>query len=315
MAQLGKEYEFAQAIAQLQAQVRALSTTPVLLNASTGQDGGLGLATDINGLHAYNSNGVQVNTIQTSDGTLITYDVNGNPMCRFGVLLSNPGHYGGEIWDSVNSVWVQLVTGSSVSWAAISGKPSTFAPSAHASSHGNAGGDRVTIDGSQVTSGAVPDASGSSYAYNNNVGGTSFFAVWVGNDAGNHLGKNVSSARYKRNIRRHRIDPARVLALKPVFYERKASPGYHEYGLIAEQVAETLPELVQWFNGDIEAVRYDLLSVALLEVVREQERRIAALERGEHPAPAPKPWHPAQTKSNNPPPYPSAPHPYQIEED
>jgi hypothetical protein len=305
VAQLGKEYEFAQAIANLQAQVRALSTTPTLLNASTGQDGGLGLTTDVHGLHAYNSSGVQVNTIQTSDGTLITYDATGTPVARFGVLLSNPGHYGGEIWDPVNLVWVQLVTGASVSWASITGKPSTYPPSAH------------THAGTDITS-AVADASGSSYAYNNTVGGTSYYAVWVGNDTGNHLGKNTSSIRYKTNVTSHYTDPANVLALTPVTYQR-ISGGTTEYGLIAEQVAEHVPELVQWFDGHIDNVRYDLLAVALLSVVKSQDSRIASLEAAmknlapAYTAPRPSPVAPQNTGCNNPPAVIPAPLPYTIQ--
>lgn len=41
--------------------------------------------------------------------------------------------------------------GGSAAWADITGKPSTFAPSAHASSHGSGGSDPITIAQSQVT--------------------------------------------------------------------------------------------------------------------------------------------------------------------
>jgi len=42
-------------------------------------------------------------------------------------------------------------TASSGAWADITGKPSTFAPSAHATSHGSLGGDPITVAVSQVT--------------------------------------------------------------------------------------------------------------------------------------------------------------------
>jgi hypothetical protein len=54
---------------------------------------------------------------------------------------------------------------------------------------------------------------------------------------------------------------------------------------VAEQVHEHVPELVSWFDGEIDSVRYDLLSVALIDVVRDQENRIRALE-GRQPLPA-----------------------------
>ena len=301
-AVLGMGHDMTERFRSIEQRLRDLATQPVLLNASTGQDGGKGLSTDKDGLHVYNSSGVQVNTIQTSDGTLITYDTNGTPVARFGALLSNPGHYGGEIWDPVAHTWVQLVTGASVSWSSITGIPSTFPPSAH------------THPGTDVTS-AVADASGSSYGYNHAVGGTSFFALWVGNDAGNHLGTNTSSARYKRAIKRHRIDPRRVLKLRPVTYEKPANGEYSEYGLIAEQVLESgVPEIVQWMDGKVHGLRYDLLAVALLEVVKEQEKRITALEQGGKHQPA-KAWHEPHHKANNPPPHPEPLHPYTIEED
>lgn len=51
-----------------------------------------------------------------------------------------------------------------------------------------------------------------------------------------------------------------------------------EFGLIAEEAAETLPEIVCLNeSGEIETVRYDLLGVALLPVVQDQDRRIRAL--------------------------------------
>lgn len=45
--------------------------------------------------------------------------------------------------------------GGSTAWADITGKPSTFAPSAHAASHGSAGGDAVSLNASQITAGTL----------------------------------------------------------------------------------------------------------------------------------------------------------------
>jgi hypothetical protein len=49
--------------------------------------------------------------------------------------------------------------------------------------------------------------------------------------------------------------------------------GSNEYGLIAEQVAEHFPELAVWFDGKTDGLRYDLLPVALLDVVRDRTNR------------------------------------------
>lgn len=264
------------------------------------------------GLTVLDPDGHVVVTLSTQNGGgVIASDTAGDQMAIFGPLQhSNPGAYGVEV--NVGGTWVQL--GAQVAtWDNISGKPSTYPPT-------------LPIDGGGVT-GTVPaatnanhatDTDGSAYAFNNPVGGTSFYAVWVGNDAGNHLGKNTSSIRYKTNVREHYTDPANVLDLVPVLYDRLNS-GITEYGLIAEQVAEHFPELVQWFEGEIDNVRYDLLAVALLSVAKSQDARLKALETqvGKlapgYTAPAPSPVAAQSTACNNPPSPQPAPLSYTIQ--
>ncbi|QHB36601.1 minor tail protein [Arthrobacter phage Adolin] len=268
-----------QKITRLENQVASLERGASLRNASI--SGG-------EGLRVLDGNGDTRVSINTTDGAVVAYNDDGDPVARFGPLAnSNPGNYGVEIL--YNGGWVQ-VGGGNVDWGNISNKPATFTPSSH------------THTGSQITSGVVPEATlaqGSYQAYNQNVPGTSFYAVWVGNSAGNQFGRNTSSARYKHNIRRHETAPDGVLALTPVVYDRNDELDYPEdldtgerligppnlirgakgeYGLIAEQVAEHVPEIVQWYEGEIDGIRYDLLSVALLDVVKDQAERIAALE-------------------------------------
>ncbi|UYL87624.1 minor tail protein [Arthrobacter phage VResidence] len=268
-------------ITKLESQVASLERGATLRNASISGGDGLRVLDE--------SGGTRV-SITTTDGAVVAYDADGNAAARFGPLAnSNPGAFGVEV--NYNGSWVQVGAGN-VDWGNISGKPSTYTPSSH------------THAGSQITS-AVANATtaalavGSSQAYNNNVGGTSFYAVWVGNNAGNTLGRNTSSARYKHNIRKHETTPDGVLALTPVVYDRNDELEYPEdletgerligppnllrgakgeYGLIAEQVAEHVPEIVQWYDGEIDGIRYDLLSVALLDVVKDQAARLAALE-------------------------------------
>lgn len=207
-------------------------------------------------------------SVDPSNGTFVAYDATGTtPVARFGALVeTSPGSYGVEVL--VSGTWVQIGA-QTTTWATVSGKPSTFPPSAH------------THVGADITSGTVPQADGSQYGWTNNVGGTSFYQVWVGNDAGYHFGRNVSSIRYKTNVRSHYTDPANILALTPVLYDKIPTPPHtapvNEYGLIAEQVAQYCPELVQWFEGQIDSVRYDLLAVALLSVVKHQDAQITAL--------------------------------------
>lgn len=152
------------------------------------------------------------------------------------------------------------------------------------------------ISGSKI-SGAVASATTAaqadgvtSAAYARNAVGSGFVAAWMNSDL--QLMRNTSSRRFKENIERLAVDPAKVLALEPVEYDRIG--GGHEYGLIAEAVNELLPEVVVWFaepivdeegkpTGEfgeprVDGIRYDLLSVALLEVVKSLSARIETLE-------------------------------------
>ncbi|MCO4257420.1 tail fiber domain-containing protein [Pseudarthrobacter cellobiosi] len=307
-AQLGLSYELTQTIANIQRQLTALATQPILLNASTGQDGGKGLTTDKDGLHVFNPAGKEAARLQTVDGALVMFNDAGAEIARFGLLThTTPGAYGAEVL--VGASWVKLGD-QAITWANVGSKPATFPPSAH------------THVGADVTSGAVPEAEGSQYGWTNNVAGTEFYALWVGNNAGYKFGRNVSSVRYKMNIRAHHTDPAKVLNLTPVLYDRIPIPPLaattDEYGLIAEQVAQHCPELVTWFNGEIDSVRYDLLGVALLPVVKHQDAQIKALAAALQtlipgftlPAPSPVA---ANVPSSMAPPVQPAPLPYTIQ--
>ena len=116
----------------------------------------------------------------------------------------------------------------------------------------------------------------SSAAYARNAVGSGVYSVWM--NSALQLMRNTSSKRFKENIVPKNVAVTNVLELQPVEYDRIG--GEHEYGLIAEQVSETMPELVTLFDGKIDGVRYDLLSVALLTVVQDQQKRLEALENG-----------------------------------
>lgn len=275
-AQLGLPYELTQTLANLQRQLTALATQPTLLNASTGQDGGKGLTTDKDGLHVFDPDGNEAARLATADGALVMFDDANNEIARFGLLThTTPGSYGAEVL--VGAAWVKLGD-QAIIWDNVGAKPGTY----------NAGNQKWTPDahthpGGEITSrtASATDAIGSQSGWTNNVGGTSFYALWVGDDANYSFGRNVSSIRYKTNVRSHYTDPANVLALTPVIYDKIPTPPgvapLDEYGLIAEQVAQYCPELVTWFEGEIDSVRYDLLAVQLLNVVKHQDAQLAAL--------------------------------------
>jgi hypothetical protein len=230
------------------------------------------------------------------DRTVTVYDETGGPVLRMGTMFeTGPEPYGIEVRVAEGS-WVQLGS-QSVAWENVGAKPSTYnatnfkwAPDTH------------THPGSEVSSAVAnateavhaAQADGSQYGWTNNVAGTEFYALWVGNDGGYHLGRNTSSIKYKTNVRSASTgDPRRVLRLRPVIYDRKPTeevlpegtegprrvyPGrVDEYGLIAEETLPHVPEVVTYFDGEIDGIRYDLLPVAMIELLQEQDREIQEL--------------------------------------
>jgi hypothetical protein len=105
---------------------------------------------------------------------------------------------------------------------------------------------------------------------------------------GNNLLRSTSSVRYKTDIRPLDYAEARkVLKLTPVSF-RSISPADDPHrvflGLTAEQVARYLPQFVNYIKTSDgrsipDGVQYDrLAAVALLDVVKEQQKQIEALK-------------------------------------
>ena len=106
-------------------------------------------------------------------------------------------------------------------------------------------------------------------------------------DASNNLLKSTSSMRYKRDIRPLSWDEERrVLDLTPVSFRSTApadDPKRVFDGLTAEEVAQHLPQFVNYIKGSDgkpmpDGVQYDrIAAVALLGVVKHQQQEIEAL--------------------------------------
>lgn len=76
--------------------------------------------------------------------------------------------------------------------------------------------------------------------------------------------KDSSSIAYKDNVKPLMTNTSRVFDLTPVSFNWKRD-GSPDFGLIAEDVARTLPEMVTYNkDGEPQSVRYDRLSVFLL---------------------------------------------------
>lgn len=265
-------------IRRLNGRVDALERQSTFRNASISGGGGL---------RVLDADGKVRLTINTADGAVVALDDAGEPAARYGPLANtNPGHYGVEV--KVGDTWVQ-VGAETVTWDNVAGKPNggnfSYAGHKHPGTDITstvASATTAATAGSAGTAGHADDAAGSAQAFNNDVAGSTFYAVWVGDAAGNTFGRNVSSLRYKTNVRDHPVDPDKVLQLRPVLYDRKSGGAVNEYGLIAEEVNALLPELVVWFDGQIDGVRYDLVCLALLDVLKQHAADIAAL-KGETP--------------------------------
>jgi hypothetical protein len=161
------------------------------------------------------------------------------------------------------------------SWTSITSKPSTFPPSAHSHSGYLEAGDTISW------------ANGSKKPYSNTATDGTWYAVWV--EGSGTFCRNTSARKFKENIADFEIDPETVLKMRPVIYDRKdkvdeetgeLKPGRKgEVGLIADEVDELgLKWLVQYMDGEVDALRYDLLGVALLPVVQRQAAQISDLE-------------------------------------
>lgn len=96
--------------------------------------------------------------------------------------------------------------------------------------------------------------------------------------SGDQLGITVSSRRFKDNI--EDMSDTDLLSLRPVNFTYKSDPDATlQYGLIAEEVAEIMPELVAYDqNGDPLTVHYHLLPSLLLQELKKALKRIEALE-------------------------------------
>ncbi len=88
-----------------------------------------------------------------------------------------------------------------------------------------------------------------------------------------------SSRRWKTNIEPLAEALDKVQHLRGVSYDWKAD-GKHDIGLIAEEVGEVMPEVVEYEeNGkDAKAVNYARLVAVLIEAIKEQQKEIVALK-------------------------------------
>lgn len=100
------------------------------------------------------------------------------------------------------------------------------------------------------------------------------------------LGTSLSSARYKTNIVNMGSQSSKILDLRPVTFNYKIADDVSEedskltqWGLIAEEVLDIMPDLVYYSkDGEIQSVRYLHLIPMLLNELQKALKRISILE-------------------------------------
>jgi len=109
-------------------------------------------------------------------------------------------------------------------------------------------------------------------------GGTGTAVVHNGS---NLLLSNTSSKKYKRNIVDIALDSNKIDKLRPVDFEwneNSAMEGVKDIGLIAEEVHEIFPEIVNYKDNKPQSISYDKLSVILLMEIKKLKEEIEKLK-------------------------------------
>jgi len=107
--------------------------------------------------------------------------------------------------------------------------------------------------------------------YDKTYGGTNS-AVYIDNTG--KLGTPSSSIRYKENIDTIRGSSDRFMQLRPVTFNYKSDETKRRvYGLIAEEVAELYPELINYNeDGEPESIQYHLLDAIMIKEIQKNRR-------------------------------------------
>jgi hypothetical protein len=98
---------------------------------------------------------------------------------------------------------------------------------------------------------------------------------------GNMLIKNTSSRKFKKNIKKCELDSSLIYQLEPktfLWNNKSVHPNLKDFGMIAEDVAEIIPELATRDGDEIIGIRYQMLSVLLLEELKKLKTKVEALE-------------------------------------
>ncbi len=103
-------------------------------------------------------------------------------------------------------------------------------------------------------------------------------AVFI--DSSGQLGTTSSSRRYKEDIHDMAEASSNLNKLRPVTFNYRSDATKHkQYGLIAEEVAQVLPDIVIYNqDGSAESVQYHVLPVLLLNEYQKQDRKLTRVD-------------------------------------
>jgi hypothetical protein len=86
-----------------------------------------------------------------------------------------------------------------------------------------------------------------------------------------------SSIDYKENVQPLNFNDA-IYSVNAVKYDRKDGSSKDEVGVIAEELYEVLPDLVECKDGKPDAVKYTKMTMYLLEALKKQNQEIQLLK-------------------------------------
>lgn len=96
---------------------------------------------------------------------------------------------------------------------------------------------------------------------------------------GNTLAACSSSKRFKKNIQLYSGSLDKVLKLQPAKFDWIGNKSEtKDIGLIAEEVEKAAPEFVTYEGGKIQGVKYEQLTVLLINAIKEQQKQIDELK-------------------------------------
>jgi trimeric autotransporter adhesin len=137
--------------------------------------------------------------------------------------------------------------------------------------------DNVICIGTNVAGFNVGNSCFIGNIYQNQVGADS---LPVRVDSSGKLGTEVSSKRFKRDIKPMDQTSEAILALKPVtFHYNSDNTNRPQFGLIAEDVAKVNADLIVRDNkGQVYTVRYEAVNAMLLNEFLKEHRKVQDLE-------------------------------------